>query len=161
MIESKAQTYGEVEMLIEYSDGRASEKTTRQCRLNTILTGGKEAVVKSLAGDIGQTFSGYVCKMLFGTNGTVGGVPRFVDAGRNGLFGPTLISKNVTATLNPDTPNTVIFTAILTYSDAVGSTLNEMALQLANGDLYSMLTFGDITKSGTAQITYNWSQTIL
>lgn len=160
MLHSTLCPYGEVEALIEYDDGR-TERHVRRCDLNIVLNNGKAAQARSLAGDIGSAFTNYVCKMLFGTNGTVGGVPRFVDAGRSGLFGPTLIAKNVTSIINPSAPNTVIFTTVLTFSDANGSSINEMALQMANGDLYSMVTFGDVTKTSSMQITYSWSLSLL
>ena len=44
----------------------------------------------------------------------------------------------------------------VTYTDANGSTLNEMALVMNDGSLYSMATFGDIVKTNTMQITFNW-----
>ena len=34
--------------------------------------------------------------------------------------------------------------------------LNEMALQMANGQLYSMTTFPDLNKTEDMQITFNW-----
>lgn len=144
---------GMVEVVIDHKDGRQE----RYIHHNTILTVGKTALVKSLAGEIGSSFRYYVCKMIFGTNGTMGGVPKFVDASRNGLFGPTLIAKNTFAILDPATPTKVIFTAILTFDDAIGATLNEMALQLTSDDLYSMITFSDVTKSASMQVTYNWA----
>lgn len=157
MINNYVKPYGEVEMLIEYADGRKSEMMYRNAILNT----GKSALAQAIAGDIGTSYNLYVCKMLFGTNGTISGVPKFVDASRNGLFGATLIAKNVTTIINPAAPTQVIFTSILTYSDAIGSSINEMALQLANNDLYSMVTFGEVTKTGSMQITYNWRVTFV
>lgn len=152
MTENNIKPVGEVEMIIEHADGRIETKIAR----NTVLNTGKSALALALSGEIGDSYSLYVCKMLFGTNGTIGSVPRFVDASRNGLFGPVLISKNVTTTIDPAIPTQAIFTSILTYNDAIGSDLSEMALLLANNDLYSMVTFGDISKTGTMQITYNW-----
>jgi len=159
MHQSSISSEGVVEMVFEYEDG--SSETIYQRTYNTILSTGKAAVARSLAGEIGSSFTNYVCKMQFGTNGTLSGVPRYVDAGRNGLFGPNLISKNVTAVIDPDNPATVIFTAILTPGDAVGNTITEMALQMVNGDLYSMVTMGGFTKSGSMQVTLNWRITYL
>jgi hypothetical protein len=35
--------------------------------------------------------------------------------------------------------------------------LNEMALQMANGDLYSMVSFPDLTKTSEMSIIWNWT----
>jgi hypothetical protein len=91
--------------------------------------------------------------MQFGSNGTTGGVPRFVNADRNALFGTTQLSKAVTASRDEAQ---VIFTTVITFSELVDTVINEMALQMANGDLYSMVTFPDFTKTAQMQITYNW-----
>jgi hypothetical protein len=123
---------------------------------NIVLNGGKAAIVKSLAGDIGSAFTYYVCKMIFGNNGTSGGVPRFVDTTRSGLFGSSLLKKNTTSVINDNSPTSVIFVSILTFSDLVGQTINEMGLEMSDGTLYSMVTFGDINKTSSQQITFNW-----
>jgi len=59
---------------------------------------------------------------------------------------------------NSDTSVTaqVIFTSVILFSEGVGLTLNEMALQMANGDLFSMTTFPDLNKTSDMQITFNW-----
>ena len=49
----------------------------------------------------------------------------------------------------------------LTFDDAVGYSLSEMALQLADESLYSMATFGDIAKTSGMQITYHWSISVV
>lgn len=143
---------GAVEAIFEYKNG----KTEYRAWPNTVLNNGKEVLARMLAGDIGSSFSYYVCKMVFGDSGTTGEVPRFVDASREGLFGAAVISKNVIANIDPSNPTQVIFTAIMTYDDAVDATLNEMGLQLADESYYSVATFGDITKTSLMQITWNW-----
>jgi len=152
MLETIHQPKGDVELFIDYTDGSKDYR----CFPNSVLTNGKRVLAKTLAGEIGTSFVYYICKMVFGNNGTTGGVPKFVDASREGLFGPAVISKNVIANIDPITPTQVIFTAILTYDDAVGFALNEMGLQLADESYYSVATFGDITKTAQMQITWNW-----
>jgi len=152
MFETVNRPRGDVEAIIDFKSGERE----RICFPNTVLNNGKAVLAQTLAGEIGSSFVFYVCQMVFGNNGTVGGVPRFVDAGREGLFGPTVISKNVIATIDPNNPTQVIFSAILTYDDAVNYTLNEMALQLADETFYSMATFGDISKTNLMQITWSW-----
>lgn len=123
---------------------------------NTILRSGREALALSLANRIGDDFDFFVNRMLFGDGGATGGVPKSVAADRAGLFGSTRASKPVVANIDPNNSAQVVFTSVLTYEEANGFTLNEMALQLHNGDLYSMATFPGITKTQQMQITFNW-----
>jgi len=129
---------------------------------NAVLTTGKQALARSLAGDIGQAYDFYVCKMLFGTNGTDGGgKPKIVNVDRTALFGPVAVAKAVSAIVDPNVRSRVIFTAVLLDSDAVGETINELALQMYNGDLYSMATRGGIAKDALTQLTFNWKVNFL
>jgi hypothetical protein len=79
-----------------------------------------------------------------------------VDASRSGLFGATLVSKSVMSTINPQALNQAIFTAVMGFDEGNGSIINEMALVMKTGDLYSMVTMGGISKSSSIQITFNW-----
>lgn len=123
---------------------------------NAVLRKGRLTLAKCLANDMdGASFNFFVSRMLFGTNGTVNGQPRTVQTERDGLFGDTLIGKNVIATVDEDLAQ-VVFTSVLTYNEANGSTINEMALRLNNGDIYSMATFPDLNKTSSIQIVFNW-----
>ncbi|MCL5459921.1 hypothetical protein M3M33_14890, partial [Loigolactobacillus coryniformis] len=84
------------------------------------------------------------------------GSTKFVATSRNGLFGITQASKPVIASVDPNIPSQVIFTSVISFSEANGAVLNEMALQMATGNLYSMVTFPDLTKTAQMQITWNW-----
>lgn len=143
---------GYVDAVINWIDGRKKTLNVR----NTILLTGRRAMAKSLANNIGDCYSFYVTKMIFGDGGTVDGVKKYVNANRNGLFGVTRLSKPVISTLDTTVPAQVIFTSIIRYDEAVGVTLNEMGIQMANGDLYSMTTFADLNKTEDMQITWNW-----
>lgn len=145
---------GEIEAIIEYDDGRPTESFSFK---NTILKNGRIALAKSLANDVSGTYDFYINRMLFGSNGTSGNVPRHVDEARNGLFGLTVLSKPVLATIDPNLTTQVIFTSVIAFTEANGVALNEMALQMSNGQLYSMRTFPDLTKTNHMQITWNWS----
>jgi hypothetical protein len=137
---------------IEYLDGSEQFFNFQ----NTILMKGRGALAKSLANEIDTTYSFFISRMLFGDGGTSGGSLKFVNAGRNGLFGTTRANKNVISSINAENEAQVILTSVLTYNDANGYALNEMALQMDTGDLYSMVTFPDMTKTDRMQITYNW-----
>ena len=157
MIETKLRPKGDVEAVIDYKNGEQDII----CFHNTVLTHGKAILALTLAGEIGQAFEFFICQMTFGNNGTVSGVPRFVDAGRDGLFGPAVITKNTIAFIDPTNPTQVIFTAILTFDDAVGVALSEMGLLFSDTSFYSVATFGDITKTSQMQITWNWKLTFV
>ena len=109
-----------------------------------------------LANQLGDTFSFYITRMIFGDGGTVGGVKKYVNSDRNGLFGTTRLSKPVLANIDGTLPTQVIFTSVILYAEAVGVALSEMAIQMSSGDLYSMTTFPDLTKTEEMQIMYNW-----
>jgi hypothetical protein len=143
---------GDVEIITEWLDGR---KEIREIR-NTILLAGRRALASCLANAIGDSFKFFITRMLFGDGGTTEGVKKFVNANRQGLFGVTRLSKPVLANLDTSVPAQVIFTSVIKFDEAVGITLNEMALQMANGQLYSMTTFPNLNKTEEMQITWNW-----
>lgn len=143
---------GDVDIIIEWKDGRQELFDTK----NTILLTGRRAMAKSLANIIGDSYQFYVTNMIFGDGGTEDGVKKYVNANRNGLFGVTRVSKPVLSNMDGSVPAQVIFTSTIRFDEAEGMTLNEMALQMADGDLYSMTTFPDMNKTAEMQITFNW-----
>jgi hypothetical protein len=148
------KTRGDVQMIISYNNG---EKKIIEFP-NTVLYKGREALAASLANRFSGNYDFYINRMIFGTGGTAGGTVKYVDAGRNGLFsGSPVSSKPVISAVDPNVPSQVIITSVLTTSDAVGQTLNEMALQMATGNLYSMVTFPDLTKTDQMSIIWNWT----
>ena len=151
MNETVVRPKGEIEMVIKNKDG--SEITSFH---NTVLRKGKEALAASLANDIGASYDFFISRMLFGDGGSSSGVPKFVNTERNGLFGITRAIKPIIATIDPNALSQVVFTSVLDYDEANGVTLNEMALQMNNGDLYSMATFADLNKTSSIQLTFNW-----
>lgn len=154
---SEAATCGEVEMLIEYKDGR---KEIRQSK-NTILRGGKVAQASVLTNDVNDPFDFYIDSMIFGTEGSSAGTPKFVDETRTGLFGATLLAKNVISSIDTAAPTTAILTSVIAFTEVNGSILSEMALKMKSADLYSMITFPDLTKTSTMQIIFNWRISVL
>ena len=149
---SAIKPVGEIEIIINYNDGREEERFIH----NTVLRKGREALAASLANEIGDAFDFYINNMLFGDGVTNSGVPKHVNSERNGLFGITRSTKSIIATIDPNTPSQVVFTSILGFDDANGYTINEMALQMNTGDFYSMATFADLGKTSSMQITWNW-----
>ena len=123
---------------------------------NTVLTTGREALAATIANSLGGGFNLYINRMLFGDGGTSSGTTKYVSSSRNGLFGITQASKPVIASVDPNIPSQVVFTSVVAFADANGAVLSEMALQLATGDLYSMVTFPNLTKTSSMQITWGW-----
>lgn len=151
-VNESASQFGELEIVIDYINGKQEKRYIQ----NTILRTAKQAQASSITNQIGTEFEFFVDRMLFGTNGTVGNAPRFVEDTRNGLFGPVLLIKPVISTVNQDALNQAIFTAVVTFDEGNGSIINEMALQMRNDNLYSMICFGGLSKSSAQQITINW-----
>lgn len=143
---------GDVDIIIDYKNG---ERTSKYIK-NTILRNGRRALALSLTNQIGSSYNYYITRMLFGDGGTQDGVKKYVNSDRNGLFGVTRLSKPVIATVDPTITTQAIFTSVMTFEDGVGVVFSEMALQMATGDLYSMTTFSDLTKTEDMQITFNW-----
>ena len=152
MINEQLQTRGDVEIIKQWKDGRQELVDVK----NTILLTGRRALALGLANAIGDAFEFYITRMLFGDGGTSGGEKKFVNANRNGLFGIVRCSKPVLSNIDNSIATQVILTSVLSYDEAVDVTLNEMALQMANNDLYSMTTFPDLSKTADMQITFNW-----
>lgn len=152
MMKEKCQVSGIVERIIEWDDGTKEVIEIH----NTILVAGRKALAKCLANFIGDTFEFFITKMIFGDGGTLDGVKRYVNSNRSGLFGVTRLSKPCLSNIDANIPTQVIFTSVIKKEEAVGVTLNEMALQMSNGELYSMVTFPDLNKTENMQITYNW-----
>ena len=151
MIESN-KIRGHVYRTIEYRNG---DKQIIDYP-NAITLRGRYALAKALTNQIQGGFNYYITKMLFGNGGTVGGVPRFVHVEQNGLFGLQVLSKPVVSSIDISMPQQAIFTSVIAFDEAVSQTLNEMALQMANNDIFSMATFADLNKTSDMQITYNW-----
>lgn len=148
----KIKIKGDVQGIIEYDSGeiRVIEFP------NTVLITGKNAMASALANMIGDNFNFYISRMVFGDGGTAGGSTKFVNASRNGLFGVTRVSKPVIASIDQNISTQVIFTSVISKEEGNGYPLNEMALKMANDDLYSMVTFPDLNKTNNMQITWNW-----
>ena len=153
MIDESLKVTGDVEIIVESKDGSTVVYDVKNTVLLTFWT---SLLVKSLANSIGSTYDFYITRMIFGDGGTMDGVKKFVNAGREGLFGVTRLSKPAIANLDSTIPAQAIFTSVIRFEDAVGVTLNEMALQMANGQLYSMTTFPDLSKTEDMQINFNW-----
>lgn len=153
MIVNETISVGKVKRTIRHINGDVIEEKF----FNTVLRTGREALAASLANNVESIYDYYISRMLFGDGGTSDGVPKFINSERNGLYGLTRAIKPIIATIDPNMRSQVTFTSVLDFDDANGYTLNEMALQMNNGDFYSMATFPDLNKTSSIQITWNWT----
>jgi hypothetical protein len=151
--EDQIKCVGWIDAVIEYKNGRREELHFP----NAVLRKGRQALASALTNSFGSDYDYYINRMIFGDGGTAAGTTKFVDTNRTGLFGLTRASKPVVAGVDPTTPTKAIFTSVLTFADANGFVLSEMALVMNNNDLYSMSTFPDLTKTDQMQITWSWS----
>lgn len=168
--ESAIETKGHVEYLVEYKNGKSYKVSFP----NVVLITGRQALAQVLTNTLGtcpstNTSSStgqlvpalYINEMLFGSNGTDTGLPNgtplIVSPTRTALFGPATAIKPVNSYVSQSVATQANFTATLLYADAVSQYINEMALSLTNGNLYSMVTFPAIWKTDNMQITFNWS----
>ncbi len=145
-------SHGKIFCTVANEDGTFAKLAVR----NKVLLSGRAALARSVANQIGSDFNFYIARVLFGNSGTVGGTPRFVEDQRDGLFGPVTLTKPVIASIDPVVPSQVTFTTTVAFGELIGQVINEMALEMANGDLFSMATFGDISKTSTMQLIWNW-----
>lgn len=165
--ETTSVNRGDVECKIRYRDGYEETKLFKANqgllwdKKNTLLRNGKVAWAKSLANDIEDPYDFYITSMVFGSNGATASTPKYVDESRTGLFGTTLLTKNVISSIDEAAPTTTIFTSVIAFDEAVGNVLNEMALKMKNGQLYSMLTFPDLNKTSQFELIFNWRISIL
>ena len=153
MTEDRIKCIGWINCDIEHKNGK---REIRQWK-NTVLRKGKSALASSLTNSYGAGYNFFISRMIFGDGGTTAGVTNFVDTNRNGLYGITRASKPVVASVDPTVSSKAIFTSVLTYNDANGFALSEMALVMNTGDLYSLSTFPDLNKTESMQITWSWS----
>lgn len=148
---------GDILRVTEYDNGKITKKRFK----NTVLNNGRRALTASLANQFGDMYSFFIHKMVFGDGGCEGEAERFIGAERTGLFGITRAAKPVITRIDNTTPSQLILTSILTFDDANDYVLNEMGLQMANGQLYSMVTMPNFTKRSNMQLTWSWRLSFL
>jgi hypothetical protein len=145
---------GDVQAIIQFSDGRTESIEFN----NSILRTGRIALAKSLGNMLDSDYDFFISKMVFGNGGTAAGtnVPKTVLADRTSLFGTQVVVKPVIANLDVNNNSQIIFTSVISYDEGNDFVLNEMALRMNNGELYSMATFPGVTKTSQMQLTWNW-----
>ncbi len=145
------KTIGTIKRIIEYRDGRKEV----YCFNNAALTTGKSVFALTLANQLESP--PYITNMLFGDGGTQNQKLQEVRSNRQRMFGITRVSKPVVVHVDPESPTQVEFTAVIEYQEATDQVLNEMALELSNGDLFSMAVFQDLHKTDDMRVSWTWA----
>lgn len=163
--QTAVRTTGDIQCIIEYRNGKRYEMGFP----NTVLLGGRAALAQVLTNTLGTCPSVnssvatnlvpslYINAMQFGNNGVDGETPKIVSPARTSLFGPPVVTKLVNSYVSQTVTTQAVFTTTLLFDDAVDIYLSEMALQMTNNELYSMVTFPKIMKTAETQITFNWT----
>ena len=154
MLESE-KCIGNVEIIIKDNDNNILDVIRKQ---NTVLNIGKAALCKCLGNQIDTDFDFYVQNLLISDGGVDGsGNPLVVSAERTGMFNTVLLTIPVFSSISGTFNNMITFTSTISSSMGNGNQLSEAALQLADGSLYSITTFGAISKTSAISIIFNWT----
>lgn len=144
---------GTIQGLINYKNG---EKKIINFN-NAILKKGRSALALALSNRIGDDFDFFISKMIFGNGGSTSeGITKKVQDFQTSLYGSVVVTRPVISNIDPNNETQVIFTSVIPFEEGNDFSINEMALQLNNGDLYSMATFAGLVKTSNMQITWNW-----
>jgi len=154
---STIETKGFVDVTIQYDDGTTEVSNFT----NAVMVNGKLAISKILLNQIGDVNSFFINRMLFGDGGRNGGVPRIINSTNNNLYGTVRVVKPVSSSVNPNDATEIRFSSTLGKEDGNGIHIDELALQMENGDLFSMTTWSGFTKTNNMQITFGWKIVLL
>lgn len=121
---------------------------------NKVLDSGKKFLADSLLEKPVKPF--YIASMLFGDGGTEKEKPKEVLPTMTSLSGTARVKKDVIAQIDPEFPTQAVFTAVVEESEGNNFTLNEMALVLNDGTLFSLSTFPDLNKTDQFEIAWMW-----
>lgn len=120
---------------------------------NKILDSGRKFLANLLLNNKDKI---HVSHMIFGDGGTENGNPKEISNEQTSIFGVTRLKKPVFAQIDPDNPMRVIFSITIKEDEGNDSVLNEMALELSDGTLFSMATFPNLNKSNLTEIDWEW-----
>ena len=119
---------------------------------NQTLNSGKEFLCRCLL----EKSPLFISDMRFGDGGTEDGTPKEVTPFQETLSGVTRIKKPVVSQIDSEVSTQAIFTIIIGENECNGNVLNEMALELSDGKLFSLSTFADLNKTDDMEITWSW-----
>lgn len=144
---------GGVQIVMDY---RNSDREIRYFP-NTILDNARHVVANFLGGH--EQDHVFVQSMIFGDGGLDDKeVKRAVNPNRTALFGVSRIKKPVVSQV---VKFAALYTSVITWEEANGLFLSEMALQMSDESLFSLVTFPPLGKTDQMQLTFNWEVEVL
>lgn len=121
---------------------------------NTVLNSAKARMADFLINENPKPI--HITNILFGDGGFEGDQRKEVNPTQTSLFGIVRASKKVVRQVDPEIPTQLIFSVTLEHEDANGHTLNEMALQMNDGELFSISTIQNLTKTDQMALDWLW-----
>lgn len=143
-LEEKVPVKGVIEVKIE-----SQSLIMNLCFNNKVLKAGKKSLVQAVSGQTPPL----ITHMIFGNGGYSQGQLSTVTEDRNELFGVAQANKKVIGQVD-DTQS--MYVAALEKDECNDSPINEIALQMSTGDLFSLATFPDLVKNNEMKITFKW-----
>lgn len=141
---------GNINLEIEYSDGKKENLKFK----NSPLRQGKSALAQFVCSKDSERI--WITDMIFGDGGVEKNDKKTVNPNRNTLFGVARVVKPVVCQLDPEDPTKVIVSTILEKDEGNDYVINEMALKLNTGDLFSMATFYNLNKNEQMKLKWTW-----
>jgi hypothetical protein len=99
----------------------------------------------------------FIKSILFADGGTHNNEVRMVEPEMEHPFGVIRMRKEVISQVNPEVPTEALFSVTVGENEGNDFTLNEMGLELSNGDLFSLATFPDFNKTSQMALDWSWS----
>jgi len=145
------ETIGQINLIIKQND-----QINHLHYKNQLLNSGRRFLLSHLMPRPSSTPI-FLKNILFGDGGTVDGKVRQVVPEMEQLFGVTRMKKEAVVQVNPEISTQLLLTVVVSESEGNDFTLNEMALELSDGTLFSLATFPDFNKTDKMELTWLWS----
>lgn len=121
---------------------------------NRVLRSGHTTLCKYLINE--QEDKPYISEIIFGDGGAEGRTPKKIHPDRKTLFGITKLNKEIVAQIDPEDLSTLVIAVVVEKNEANDCMINEIALKMSNGDLFSMATFSGFEKTEKMRLTWIW-----
>jgi hypothetical protein len=145
------KTIGQISLIIKQG-GQKSQFSFQ----NQLLNGGRRFLISNLLQRPSST-SIFLKNMLFGDGGAVNDDVKPVVPEMEQMFGVTRMKKEAVVQINPEIPTQLLLTVIVPENEGNDFALNEMALELSDGTLFSLATFPSFNKTDQMELTWLWS----
>jgi hypothetical protein len=148
----RARTTGQIELVVR----RGDVEVLRIAVKNTIVYGGRTALLLLLQQALGgpAAMGGTPGHLVPGTNGTP---PTVGDLALGAPLGGSDQIALTAPNLSVNGPSgEIVVTGTLSTTQGNGSTLREVGLVLANGDLFARQVHPAVSKTALLTVTYTW-----